>query len=239
MMAIPVLIMGESGTGKSASLRRLPCDLSAVVSVQGKRLPFREPLDVVTCSSIPDMIKPDGTTEAGIQTLALRANRPIVVLDDFGYTITDLYMRLTYGPEKLRDQYEPYKIIGSQVYGLINAIQRDGGGVNAEKIVYMVMHTDTNAQGHVIPATVGKMLNEKINLVGMFTICLLSCTDGENYRFITNGKPPAKSPDGMFSDTEVPNDLKAVDDAIREYWGMAPLAAPQGMVVSEPVYEVG
>ena len=66
------------------------------------------------------------------------------------------------------------------------------------------------------------MLNEKVKLIGMFTICLMAVSDSDGYRFITNGQP-LKSPPGMF-DLEIDNDLKAVDGAIREYYGMEPLS---------------
>lgn len=211
-MAIPVLIMGQSGTGKSYSMRNLPQKDSAVVNVIGKSMPFRTKLDSVCIRDIPS-----------IQKIVLSAKRPLIVLDDFGYTITDLYMRLTYGPEKMRDQYEPYKRIGAEVYNLINAIQSADDELNAEKIVYIVMHTDTDAQGHTVPATVGKMLNEKINLVGMVSICLTSYTDGDEYGFVTNAAPPVKSPPGMFPDQTIGNDLAKVDAAIRDYYGFKPL----------------
>lgn len=211
-MAIPVLIMGQSGTGKSYSLRNLPSEHTALFNVIGKPLPFRKKLDAAAIRDIPT-----------IQKKALETKRPIVVLDDFGYAVTDLYMRLTYGPEKTRDQYEPYKRIGAEVYNLVNAIQA-AKKENAEKIVYIIMHTDMDAQGHIVPATVGKMINEKINIVGMVSICLTSFTDGDTYGFVTNAAPPVKSPPGMFKDQIVDNDLKAVDTAIREYWGMAPIS---------------
>lgn len=211
-MAIPVLIMGESGTGKSTALQHIPKDDLALINVQGKPLPFRGQFDSVVTADFK-----------AIEKMTLETKRPIVCVDDFGYTITDLYMRYSYGPEKLRDQYEVYKLIGSSAYNLINAIQRNNEGSNAEKIVFLTMHTDTDAQGHIVPATVGKMLNEKINLVGMFSVVLLSMTDGEHYEFVTNGMPPAKSPIGMFDSERIPNDLLAVDEAIRSYWNMAPI----------------
>ena len=207
-MAIPVLLMGQSGTGKSYSLRNLPREHTALFNVIGKPLPFREKLDAAVMRDIPT-----------IQENVLGTKRPIVVLDDFGYTITDLYMRYSHGPEKLRDQYEIYKIIGAQVYNLVNAIQFANDEKNAEKIVYFTMHTDTDAQGHTVPATVGKMLNEKINLVGMVSICLTSFFDGDKYGFNVNAAPPVKSPPEMFEKPTIGNDLAEVDAAIRDYYG--------------------
>ena len=91
-----------------------------------------------------------------------------------------------------------------------------------DAIVYFVMHS-TIENGQIVPATVGKMLNEKINLVGMFTITIYATIQDGEYKFIVNGMPPAKSPEGMFPGEAIDNDLKAVDSAIREYWGMRPI----------------
>ena len=140
------------------------------------------------------------------------------MVDDFGYLITDTYMRYSYGDEKLRDQYEVYKIIGAKVYNLIISLMEDGFD---NRIVYMTMHIDRDNFGGIEPATVGKMLNEKIKLIGMFTIAIMAVANGDDYKFVTNGQP-LKSPPEMF-EREMPNDLKMVDTTIRDYWGMAPI----------------
>ena len=192
-MSIPVLILGEPGSGKSTSMRNFTSDEVGVIQTIAKPLPFRNDLK--------------GTSK-------YRA----MVVDDFGYLITDIFMRYSYGAEKLRDQYEVYKIIGAEVYNLINQLNEDGQG---DRIVYLMMHIDHDSNGNLEPATVGKMLNEKVKLVGMFTIVLMATSAGGEYRFVTNGQP-LKSPDGMFPQ-EIDNDLKAVDSAIRSYWGLEPL----------------
>ena len=86
-----------------------------------------------------------------------------------------------------------------------------------DKIVYFLHHTETDAAGLEKVKTIGKMLDEKLTVEGCFDI-VLYCQD---YKFFTqsNSQSTAKSPEGMF-DLEIPNDLKAVDDAIREYYGM-------------------
>lgn len=216
-MAYPVLVMGESGTGKSASMRNLDPKTTALINVINKPLPFKGGFPGGSEIEIPKM-----------QSAVLSAKSPTVVVDDFGYSITDLYMRLTYGPDRTRDQFEPYKRIGSEVYNLLSGILRTNDERNAEKIVYLMMHTDVDSQGNIVPATVGKMLNEKINLVGMFSTVLLSRIDGDEYGFITNGVPPSKSAEGMFDDQFIPNDLAQVDKAIRAYMGMKPLSRASG-----------
>lgn len=204
-MSVPVLILGEPGSGKSSSMRNFESAELGVIQTISKPLPFRNSFEVARSRSF-ERVK--------TWLLATKKYRAMVV-DDFGYLITDTYMRYSYGPEKLRDQYEVYKIIGGEVYNLINALNEDG---QEDRIVYLTMHVERDNFGHIEPATVGKMLNEKVKLVGMFTIVLMATSEGGDYRFITNGQP-LKSPQGMFPQ-EMPNDLKAVDTAIRSYWDM-------------------
>lgn len=208
-MSVPVLILGEPGSGKSSSMRNFKSDELGVIQTIAKPLPFRNSLEVARSRSFE---------RVRTWLLATKKYRAMVV-DDFGYLITDTYMRYSYGPEKLRDQYEVYKIIGAEVYNLINALNEDG---REDRIVYLTMHVERDSFGHIEPATVGKMLNEKVKLVGMFTIVLMTTSEGGEYRFVTNGQP-LKSPQGMFPQ-EMPNDLKAVDTAIRGYWGLKPLS---------------
>ena len=205
-MGIPVLILGESGTGKSYGLRNI-AEHAAIINVLNKPLPFRS-AGVKTAHS---------RDIAQVERWVRKAKADSIVVDDFGYLITDLYMRYSYGEEKARDQFEVYKMIGHTVYNLITAVQ----DMPADKIVYFTMHTDTSSGG-IEPLTIGKLLNEKVKLVGMFTITLLSICSGKEYQYITNGMPPAKTPPGMF-DERIPNDLMAVDTAIRDYYGLKPL----------------
>lgn len=207
-MSIPVLIIGEPGSGKSTSMRNFKRGELGVIQTIAKPLPFRANLEVARSRDIDKVsawLRNDDKHNA-------------MMVDDFGYLITDIYMRYSHGPEKLRDQYEVYKIIGAKVYNLVNGLMEDG---RDDRVVYLTMHVERNAQGEIEPATVGKMLNEKVKLLGMFTIVIMAVCDGDRYKFVTNGQP-LKSPPDMF-EHEMPNDLKAVDSTIREYWGMKPL----------------
>lgn len=207
-MSVPVLILGEPGSGKTSSLRNFGDDEIAVIQTIKKPLPFRSRIKTAQSRSFEQI------------TAWLKADKShsALMVDDFGYLITDTYMRYSYGDEKLRDQYEVYKIIGAKVYNLIISLMEDGFD---NRIVYMTMHIDRDNFGGIEPATVGKMLNEKIKLIGMFTIAIMAVANGDDYKFVTNGQP-LKSPPEMF-EREMPNDLKMVDTTIRDYWGMAPI----------------
>ena len=206
-MGLPVLILGDSGTGKSTSMRTLDPEKTSVINVLGKRLPFRNEFTTFTCRDI------DVVMERAIPAI----KTPVMVIDDFGYLITDLFTRHSYGADKYRDQYEVYKEIGAKIYQLVNELNTT---VPDDTVCYLTMHIDRDQTGNIVPATVGRMLNEKINLVGMFTIVLLSTCDADGYWFITNQTPPAKSPIGLFESEKIPNNLGAVDDAIRGFWGL-------------------
>lgn len=207
-MSIPVLILGEPGSGKSSSMRNFERGEIGVLQTIAKPLPFRNNLEVAASRDfgrIKSWLRNDKDHNA-------------MMVDDFGYLITDLFMRYSHGPEKLRDQYEVYKIIGAEAYNFITEMMEDG---RRDRIVYISMHIEKNQMGEIEPATVGKMLNEKVKLLGMVTIALLAVSDGDKHKFITNGQP-FKSPPDMFP-LEIDNDLKMVDTAIREYWNLAPL----------------
>ena len=96
---------------------------------------------------------------------------------------------------------------------------------DADTIVYVMMHIDYDVRGNAKPKLIGKMLDEKLCVEGLFPIVLMARRDDSGYRFVTqsDGTTCAKSPIGMFEEREIDNDLKAVDSVIREYYGMKPL----------------
>lgn len=200
-MAIPVLILGQSGSGKTYALRNLPNDSYGLVECEKTMLPFRGGKKFARTKSF-------GELRGIIQRYAESVD--VVVVDDFGYCVTDLFIHHIND----KDQFAIYKAIAAEVYQTIEFINQLRDGV----IVYITMHMDSDAFGNIVPKVMGKMVNEKIDLLGMVNVCILSeVVDGEHV-FITDGKPPAKSC-GMFEDQVMPNDLTLVDKGIREFIG--------------------
>ena len=78
----------------------------------------------------------------------------------------------------------------------------------SDTIVYFLHHTETADDGRLKAKTLGKMIDSQLTLEGLFSIVLLCQTDGSDHNFITN------------SDGSNPNDLKFVDDTIRDYYGI-------------------
>ena len=84
------------------------------------------------------------------------------------------------------------------------------------------MHEDKNDFGDIKPKTIGKLIDEKVCLEGLFSIVLRAKKVDKNYLFYTQSteNDVAKSPIGMFDKLYIENDLKEVDSVIREFYGI-------------------
>lgn len=208
-MAEPVIIFGRSGTGKSTSLRNFEAGEIGLVNVIGKRLPFRNSLPQVSTTSYDE-----------IKGILDKSKAKTVVIDDAGYLITDMFMTRHASAGKGNGVFALYNDIGDEFYKLLRHISQIN---DQDKIVYIVLHEDADDMGNSKIKTIGRLLDEKVTIEGMVSIVLQSQVVDDEYMFRTNGAGIVKSPPGMFDTEYIPNDLKAVDTAIREYWGMAPL----------------
>ena len=204
-MAIPVLIIGKSGSGKSASMMNLNPKDVALISVLGKPLPFKGKFDQVVTD---DAAKIVGIVKA--------AKRDIVVIDDVGYTMTNMFMRDHAAGGGGNAVFNLYNNIGDKFWNMIEAVRK----IPEDKRVYFIMHEEQNDFGNVRPKTIGKMIDEKVCLEGMFTICLRCMVSNGKHIFRTqsDGLDVAKTPIGMFDSEEIPNDLAMVDKAICDYY---------------------
>lgn len=202
-MAKPILLLGASGSGKSASLRNYAPEEINIINVLGKELPFRNKHKVFV-----------NTDYATIKAKLLNAPANVIVIDDAGYLMTSAFMRRS--GEK---GYEKFTDLAKDFYDLINYIQYT---LPAEKIVVLTMHTDVSEQSGITkPKTIGKLLDEKICIEGMFSIVLIAQRVEGKYTFRTQstGYDVAKTPMGMFDSEEIENDLKFVTDTVRKYYG--------------------
>lgn len=214
-MGVPVLIVGRSGTGKSTSMRTLDPSSFGLINVIGKPLPFR------------GRVKSMATTDYGKIKAALKQPEKTnaFVIDDAGYLITDMFMTRHANAGTGNGVYALYNDIGDSFYSLLRFIVQE---LPPERVVYLMMHEDSDDFGRPKVKTIGKLLDEKVTVEGMVSVVLRSfCEDGR-YWFQTNGEGICKSPMGMFDAERIPNDLKAVDDAIRIYWDMEPLGCSDG-----------
>lgn len=208
-MAIPVLIIGKSGSGKSASMKNCVGKDFGLVSVLKKPLPFKG--KIPSCQS-------DNYQE--IKKALKGALAKSIVIDDAGYLITNFFMRNHSTKGKGNDVFGLYNQMADDFWSLIQNTIIDE--VPKDKIVYIIMHEDTDDYGNIKAKTIGKLLDDKICLEGLCTIVLRCVNNMTEHKFITqsDGAAISKSPEGMFEDSEIPNDLLLVDNAIREYYGI-------------------
>lgn len=200
-MGIPVLIIGESGTGKSASLRNFEPDDVSIFNVAAKPLPFRKKLPIKSTSDY-------NTICQGIA----QSQKKAFVIDDSQY----LLCFESFAKAK-EIGYGKFTDMALHFYNLVQFVIRQ---TPPDVIVYFLHHTETDGNtGKVKAKTMGKMLDNQLTLEGLFSIVLMAYTDGKKHTFITqsDGFTTAKSPMEMFP-VEIDNDLKAVDQAIREYY---------------------
>lgn len=199
-MGIPILILGESGSGKSASLRNFEPEEVGIFNVASKPLPFRK-----------KMKKVDKPSYEKIKGVLKDPKLKAYVIDDSQYLMCfEMF-------DKVKETgYGKFTDCAKHFYDLVKFII----DVTPEDcIVYFLHHTETTETGKIKAKTQGKMLDNQLTLEGLFSIVLMCVTDGKSHKFITqsDGFTTAKSPMEMLP-AEMDNDLKAVDTAIREYY---------------------
>lgn len=199
-MATIVLILGESGTGKSASLRNFKPDDVGIINVAKKPLPFRNQLKTFNSDSYSD-----------IKAVISKCKAKSIVIDDAQYLLAYEYMRTA-----AVKGYEKFTAMAENYWSLVQT------AVNLpdDKIVYFLQHTQRSDDGTERAKTIGRMLDEKITVEGMFTIVLKTVVKDGKYFFSTqnSGFDTVKAPIGMFDSDLIDNDLAAVDAVIRSYY---------------------
>jgi hypothetical protein len=204
MAAIGVLVIGESGTGKSTSIRNLPKDKTGVINVTGKRLPFKSEFAVVkedSCEKICHILH--------------ECKSEIIIVDDLQYLLAKQFMG------RAREAgYQKFTDMAVSYYNVITSLE----SMPDYKRVYFLSHLERDNLGNEKVKTIGKLLDEKITIEGLFTIVLKTTVRDKNYYFQTHnsGSDTVKTPLGMFEDTLIPNDLNMVDDAIRVFYDLTP-----------------
>lgn len=200
-MAILVMIYGQSGTGKSTSLRNFDPNEIAVINVSGKPLPFRTKMQTYNTDDYNKIMGAMQKTE-----------RKSIIIDDATYLMVGEFMRNA-------------KVVGYQKYTdmaySFNQLLEFASKLPDDRIVYFIGHSEQADDGREHFKTIGKMLDNYVTVEGKFTIVLKTVVQDGRYMFAThnNGQDTVKSPMGLFEQDLIDNDLKAVDTAIREYWG--------------------
>lgn len=208
-MGIGVLIIGKSGSGKSTSLRNFKSDEVGIVNVIAKPLPFKNVNGLKTL---------DTDNYADVTKVLNGCKTPSIVIDDAGYLITNQFMRKHANTGGGNAVFSLYNDIADNFWTLTEQIKQ----MPKDKIVYIIMHEDKNEFGDIKPKTIGKLIDDKVCLEGLFSIVLRAKKVDKNYYFFTQATDGdvAKSPIGMFDELYIENDLKLVDEKIREFYGL-------------------
>ena len=204
-MGIAVLILGESGSGKSASMRNFTESDVRILNVASKPFPFR---------NVNKLKKADKATYSMIKGAVSSGKSLSYVVDDAQYLMAFESF------EKANETgYTKFTNMAKNYEEMLRYIQEE---TTPDTIVYIMQHIETDENGKVKAKTLGKMLDQQLTIEGLFTIVLLCKADRNKHYFVTqsDGTNPCKSPMGMFDEIEIDNDLKLVDDAIREYYGL-------------------
>lgn len=203
-MGMPVLILGESGSGKSTSLRNFETDELVIYNVAGKPLPFRKGAK---------MNRADNATYKVIEQNMSKKKFKRYVIDDSQYLLCfELFDR------SAETGYTKFTEMANHFYSLIKFVIRE---MPNDTIVYFLHHIEQQ-DGKIKAKTIGKMLDEKLTVEGLFSIVLMAVNKDGEHIFLTqsDGTNTVKTPLEMFDKEEIDNDLKLVDSKIREYYGM-------------------
>ena len=208
-MAEKILIMGESGTGKSTSIRNCDPSTTAIVNPVGKPLPFKGSRKFDTLSGVTN-----ADDICNFMKKQAAAGKKIIVVDDFQYILAIPFMN------RIKETgWDKYNDFGSNYFNIIDVCKE----LPDDVCVYYLTHCETLDNGITTVKLIGKLLREKITIEGLFTIVLRTGVSEGNYYFFTqnNGKDTVKSPLGMFDTFSIENDLNYVDIKIRNYYELS------------------
>lgn len=204
-MATVTLILGNSGSGKSTSMRNLNPEKVALIQVLAKPLPFRS-------AGWKPYRTDDWNKLICGATQAASKGFKVIIVDDFQYLLANEFMRRT-------DErgYDKFTEIGRHAWEVLERLGKLGDDIR----VYILSHTEETDAGRIKMKTIGKMLDDKITLEGMVTIVLRTVVQDRQFFFSTvnNGSDTVKAPMGMFDNDLIDNDLASVDAAICDYYG--------------------
>lgn len=202
-MGLPILILGESGSGKSSSLRNFEPDEVGIFNVASKPLPFRKPLKKVDKANYKTIVK--SLSSPKLKRYVIDDSQYLLVFEAF---------------DKAKETgYGKFTDMAKNFYDLLQFIIKD---TPEDVIVYFLHHVQEDEQGKVKAKTVGKMLDSLLTVEGLFSVVLMARTENGQYFFQTHnsGMDTVKSPIDMFSENRIDNDLKQVDETVRDYWNL-------------------
>ncbi|MFI3236789.1 MAG: hypothetical protein R3Y47_02025 [Lachnospiraceae bacterium] len=203
-MATMVLVIGESGTGKSTSLRNCDPGTTAIVNPVGKALPFKGKFNTLDNET-------DARKIVKYVKEQVKEEKKLIAIDDFQYILAVPYMN------RIKETgWDKYNDFGSNYFEIIEMCK----DLPDDVVVVYYSHLETLDNGLTTVKLIGKLLREKITIEGLFTVVLRTGVSEAKYYFYTqnSGKDTVKSPIGMFPAYAIDNDMNYVADKIRNYY---------------------
>jgi AAA domain len=209
-MSVGIMVLGESGTGKSYSLRNFKKQDVLLIQAIGKPLPFKNDWAILSKENQTGNIYVQDDADS-ICSAMIKSIKDIIILDDFQYVMSNEFMR-----RSNERGYDKFTDIGKNAWNILTTANK----LAANKRVYILSHTEQSESGRTKAKTIGKMLDDKITIEGLFTIVLKTNLINEQFVFSTrnNGNDTVKTPMDMFTENHIENDLMAVDKSICEYY---------------------
>lgn len=209
-MARKVLILGNSGAGKTYSLRNLKEEETFIIQCTKKDLPFRnytkrynQEKKNIFCS------KDLNTVLEMLKRINKNENIKTVIIDDFNYLMT-----FGYKARAKENGFTKFETIAFLVIDIFDEID----SMRDDLIVYIIAHPQESLSGKISTKTIGKFLDEKVCIEGLFNMVILAIGSDNNFQFTVNGMDPAKTPVGMFETNEIENDLVLINETIKNYY---------------------
>lgn len=211
-MSNSVLILGESGTGKSSSLRNLDSQTTYVLNVLNKPLPFKKSKKKYS-PELKNYYATDNYLKIIEVITGVNEKRPDIktlIIDDFQYIMASEFMN-----RALERGFDKFSEMANHIWTIIRTLIK----TRDDLYTFVLSHSDIDSQGKSKIKTIGKLLDEKITLEGMFTNVLHTQILDGKYVFLTQGDAQhlAKSPAGMFKHAVIDNDLQLVLECMYEY----------------------
>jgi len=226
-MANVILIVGDTGTGKSTSTQSLNPKETFIINCANKPLPFKGSGEAYNTTS-KNLFEADAAASIIPMLDNIDKQAPHIknlIIDDSGFIMTELYFR-----KSAEKGYDKFTEIAKAYQSILSKCK----SMRADLNVAIIMHEEDSVSNGIIVGkkgkTVGKLVDDQYNPLSVVTVALFTDVSFDRegkpqYSFITNRclksgiVIPAKSPQGMFETPQIPNDLSKVFTAARAFYG--------------------